>query len=91
MIVTSRAYQLPAVENQVKGDYVFRGPLTRRMTAEQFLDAICTLTGVWASKTPASKEIDLAALGFKARSHPRLAARRRPADARSAGRTASRS
>ena len=41
VICTSRAYQLPAVENPGEKDaYVFRGPLTRRLTAEQFTDAI---------------------------------------------------
>lgn len=46
-IVTSRAYQLPAVnlgENQK--DFVFRGPSVRRMSAEQFRDALTSLTGV---------------------------------------------
>ena len=27
--------------------YAFRGPLTKRMTAEQFADALSTVTGVW--------------------------------------------
>ncbi|BCS32034.1 hypothetical protein TBR22_A12390 [Luteitalea sp. TBR-22] len=49
-IMTSRAYQLPAVpraaEPVAKG-YVFEGPEVRRLTAEQFADAIGTLTGEW--------------------------------------------
>ncbi len=46
-IATSRAYQLPAINlgENVK-DYVFRGPSVRRLSAEQFRDAITTLTGI---------------------------------------------
>jgi len=48
-IVTSRAYQLPAVHRdskQVK-DYVFRGPEVRRLTAEEFVDSLSEITGEW--------------------------------------------
>jgi hypothetical protein len=51
-IVTSQAYQLPAVpraaEPSAKG-YVFTGPEVRRLTAEQFADAIGTITGEWST------------------------------------------
>jgi mono/diheme cytochrome c family protein len=49
LILTSRAYQLPAVnqDEQKQAAYVFTGPAVRRMTAEQFRDALGTLTGVW--------------------------------------------
>jgi len=55
-IFTSRAYQLPAVSvsEQDRQDYVFRGPSVRRMSAEQFRDALGTLTGIWYSQ-PATK------------------------------------
>jgi mono/diheme cytochrome c family protein len=55
-ILTSRAYQLPAVplNEQDRQDNVFRGPLVRRMTAEQFRDALGALTGIWYSQ-PAVK------------------------------------
>jgi len=49
LILTSQAYQMPSV-NLTEGrraPYVFRGPAIRRMTAEQFRDAIGTLTGLW--------------------------------------------
>lgn len=48
-IMTSDAYQLPAVHRPKLDDkaYVFRGPEVRRMTAEQFVDAIGALTGEW--------------------------------------------
>jgi hypothetical protein len=49
LICTSQTYQLPArgepKPNEPAGP--FRGPLSRRMTAEQFLDAVATLTGGW--------------------------------------------
>lgn len=48
-ILTSRAYQLPAVsqDEQKQTTYVFKGPAVRRMNAEQFRDALGALTGVW--------------------------------------------
>lgn len=48
LILTSRAYQLPTVdlpEGSIN-DFVFRGPAVRRLTAEQFRDALAQLTGV---------------------------------------------
>jgi len=47
-ILTSRAYQLPAVDlgERQNTNYVFLGPDVRRMTAEQFRDALASLTGV---------------------------------------------
>ena len=55
LILTSRAYQLPSVNlgEQTGKDYVFSGPAIRRMSAEQFRDALGELTGVWYEK-PAS-------------------------------------
>lgn len=47
-IATSAAYQSRAeiVDGQTSsGDYVYRGPRARRLTAEQFLDGIWQLTG----------------------------------------------
>ncbi len=53
-IMTSRAYQLPAVarpgEVPARG-YAFAGPEVRRLTAEQFADAIGTITGEWSVVT----------------------------------------
>jgi len=49
-IVTSRAYQAPSVartsEPAARG-YVFEGPEVRRLTAEQFADAVGAITGEW--------------------------------------------
>jgi len=59
-ILTSRAYQMPAVpragEPPTRG-YVFEGPEVRRLTAEQFADAIGAMTGEWntyPARTPAA-------------------------------------
>ena len=48
-ILTSRTYQMPSVPSQAESpkQYVFRGPEVRRITAEQFADAIGSLTGEW--------------------------------------------
>lgn len=58
-ILTSNAYQQKAVfEPTAPGpSYVFHGPLVRRMTAEQFSDAVSSLTGIWNAK-PDQKLID---------------------------------
>jgi mono/diheme cytochrome c family protein len=51
-ILTSRAYQLPAVVEESERDdaFVFHGPAVRRMSAEQFADAVSTVTEVWPTK-----------------------------------------
>jgi mono/diheme cytochrome c family protein len=54
MIVLSRAYQLPAVAMQEGAkEFVFAGPGFKRMAAEQFVDAVSTLTGIWPAKQDA--------------------------------------
>ena len=54
-ILTSRAYQMPAVartsEVQARG-YVFAGPEVRRLSAEQFADAVGSITGEWSVYQP---------------------------------------
>jgi hypothetical protein len=49
VVCTSLAYQLPARGEPKPNEPVgaFRGPISRRMTAEQFLDAVAQVTGVW--------------------------------------------
>lgn len=52
LMLTSRAYQLLAVDlpdPSIK-DFVFRGPAIRRLSAEQFRDALGELTGIWFRK-----------------------------------------
>ncbi len=50
-IVASRAYQMPSVsrssEVPARG-YTFRGPEVRRLSAEQFADAVGAMTGEWS-------------------------------------------
>jgi hypothetical protein len=48
VMLTSAAYRRAAVDPlPPDAPYVFRGPEVRRMTAEQFVDAISATTGVW--------------------------------------------
>ena len=58
LICTSRAYQLPSVgapvpESPEARHFVFRGPLVKRMSAEQFIDSVSMLTGQWQPVTGA--------------------------------------
>ncbi|HEY2838284.1 MAG TPA: DUF1549 domain-containing protein [Pirellulales bacterium] len=54
LVLTSRAYQAPSV-GAAEAEFVFRGPIVRRMEAEQFADAVSALTGVW-QRSPAVGE-----------------------------------
>jgi hypothetical protein len=60
LICTSQTYQLPArgepKPNEPAGP--FRGPISRRMTAEQFLDGVATLTGVWPKASADMLKVD---------------------------------
>jgi mono/diheme cytochrome c family protein len=49
LMLTSKAYQLPAVPASQENDknFAFHGPTIRRLSAEQFLDALGQITGVW--------------------------------------------
>jgi mono/diheme cytochrome c family protein len=48
-ILDSRTYQLAAAprESETATQYTFRGPEVRRLTAEQFADAVASITGEW--------------------------------------------
>ena len=61
-ILNSQAYQLPAVNqgDQNATPYVFRGPVVRRLSAEQFLDAVSSLTDLW-NPLPANADVDFTA------------------------------
>ena len=52
VMLTSRAYQMPATPatEQVTSGFVFRGPQVRRLSAEQYRDAVGALTGIWYEK-----------------------------------------
>jgi hypothetical protein len=50
LIATSRTYQSRTeVRDENEGTYVFQGPVRKRMTAEQFMDSIRSVIGVWPS------------------------------------------
>lgn len=51
-ILTSRAYQMPVVPvaEGAQEQYVFRGPHVKRLSAEEFVDALATVTGTSAGK-----------------------------------------
>ena len=55
-ILTSEAYQLPAVswDGKAKDAFTFQGPVVKRLSAEQFCDALSAITGIWEA-TPAAK------------------------------------
>lgn len=55
LIATSEAYQSQSVviEGEVSSPYVFRGPHAKRMTAEQFLDGVWSLTDAAPEKMDA--------------------------------------
>ena len=48
-ILQSRTYQLPAVprKGEPEKQYTFKGPEFRRLSAEQFSDAVAAITGEW--------------------------------------------
>ena len=51
LIATSQAYQRPAVgwsdDSSSDEPFKFRGPLVKRLAAEQFVDAVTSLTNTW--------------------------------------------
>ena len=51
LIATSQAYQLPSVgiDDEFSSDepFEFRGPLVKRLSSEQFVDAVTSLTNTW--------------------------------------------
>lgn len=59
-IMTSRAYQLPAVlETGPAREFVFRGPRLRRLTAEQFQDTISLMSGDWRLRVRNNSDLAL--------------------------------
>lgn len=59
-IATSHAYQsasVPRAQEEQGEDYVFRGPEFKRLTAEQFMDAVWMLTGTAPAKPVAPAAI----------------------------------
>jgi len=61
-ILTSRAYQMSPVDlgERQETNYVFTGPVVRRMTAEQFRDALTSMTGAGYTGPDGQVELDQA-------------------------------
>ncbi len=76
-ILTSRAYQMSAASTS-PGAFVFRGPEVRRMTAEQFADAIGAITGEWRVYQPSDARQGLYAREWRVASSPLTRALGRP-------------
>jgi hypothetical protein len=56
-VATSRAYQsaaVPLAKEAAAGEYAFRGPELKRLSAEQFIDAVWMLTGTAPAKQSAA-------------------------------------
>jgi mono/diheme cytochrome c family protein len=67
-ILTSRAYQLAAVSlRETEENFAFRGPAVRRLSAEQFSDAIYTLAGLTHTKPDAKLNRQAALSGTHAK------------------------
>ncbi len=60
VILTSAAYQRAVVTAPAANEpYVFRGPEARRLTAEQFVDAVSAVTGIWQEAPDARLNVAL--------------------------------
>ncbi len=57
-ITSSTAYQMAAVQNESDEPYQFRGPLIKRLTAEQFIDSVRQLTHDPTEISPAMAKVD---------------------------------
>jgi hypothetical protein len=70
-IMTSRAYQAPAMLEPAKEkNFVFRGPLLRRLTAEQYVDAISSVTGEWRVLAPEQSGAGIYSREWRLKSSP---------------------
>jgi hypothetical protein len=67
LILTSRAYQLPAVvtKEQPEKSYVFAGPLVRRLSAEEFADSVSLITGEWRLRPEGNNAVQCRDWGLK--------------------------
>ena len=71
-IMTSRTYQMPSVpESPAEGtDPPFGGPVPRRLTAEQFLDGVSSVTGEWRILSSASGDPGRSSRAWRFKSSP---------------------
>lgn len=79
-IMTSHAYQLPApaLRQTAKSPFVFAGPLHRRLSAEQFLDAVSCVTGEWKVLDDAKGNPGVYARNWRLKADPLARALGRP-------------
>lgn len=78
-LMTSRAYQMPAVAEEARMDpFVFRGPLPRRITAEQMQDAISLVSGAWQVNSPRNETFARYTREWRRKSDPLTRALGRP-------------
>jgi hypothetical protein len=75
LLLTSRAYQLPSVAatEQADENFVFHGPIVRRMSAEQFRDALTTMTGIGYATPAADLPLTGGETGARAAKAPAVA------------------
>ncbi|MDZ7637133.1 MAG: PSD1 and planctomycete cytochrome C domain-containing protein [Bryobacterales bacterium] len=78
-ILDSRAYQMPAVVEAASAKaYVFRGPLPRRISAEQMQDAISLVSGAWQVNSPRTDSVARYTREWRRKSDPLTRALGRP-------------
>jgi Protein of unknown function (DUF1549)/Protein of unknown function (DUF1553)/Planctomycete cytochrome C len=81
-IMTSRAYQMETARESAPPktgeEFFFRGPLRRRLTAEQFSDAVSAITGEWKIFDDRSGQPAPYARQWRFRSEPLTRAMGRP-------------
>src|SRR5579863_958025 len=62
LMATSRAYQLPGVgldrAATASDAFVFRGPIVKRLTAEQYVDTVLALTSSWPAPDGTLMKVD---------------------------------
>ncbi len=51
-VMSSHTYRMASAKDEPAGAYVFRGPLPRRLSAEQFADSVSAITGEWRMLEP---------------------------------------
>jgi hypothetical protein len=61
LVLTSQAYQMASVDRGERDadEFIFRGPVVKRLSAEQFTDALSQLTHAWPEKA----DVELPQLG----------------------------
>jgi len=86
LLMTSNEYQLAAAVSaeQPEKPYVFRGPMVRRLSAEEFADSVSAITGEWrpfeknAGKDTEKNKIAIPARDWQFRASPLALALGRP-------------